>query len=757
MNRRRGSRRLAGRVLAATGAVVLLAAGFVQRAEPAARHAVPLARPDGADFGGQTTAQAFSAAHYGPSPLSQPAAFAAALAAGARQAAAVPEARGPGLGAAWQLRGPATLYANDPARSGSLTELGFRSLAGRITAVATTPGQPDLVYAGAADGGVWRSTDAGAHWTPVFDTQPTLAIGGIAIDPSDPSRVYVGTGEANTNADAFYGDGMYATDDAGAHWRHVSLPGVLTVFHVEVAAPTPGHPERVFAATNDGLWLSTDDGRSYANVELPTNAAHTGVYTATPFGNFVTDVRVRPGHPGEVLAVVGWRRGRAPDAAGVPDSVGNGFYRSTSYGAPGTFTYLPQTEPAGLGVPGNNANPYASSDPIGRTSIAYSADGKYLWAVVQDAGTFDGETFQGVPLPASTSVLNGVYLSPDASATSWVPKGNTETFAAAPGSALTVLQGLLYGPGVQSWYEQWIAVDPGDDNRVLVGLEEVYEAVANATAPAGYAGWRTVARYWNACVLVNFDCSTVPGPVYAGATTHPDQHGYAFVRLPSGATRLYTGSDGGMFRQDSHVTDLGYTGYDNSSWSYLNTGLATTQPYYAQEGSDGTVYAGLQDNGEEKLAPGSTRGDEIYGGDGFDTAVVPGNSKQVYEEYVYGQTSVSTDGGLTWFPDAPCDAGDPTMYQFATPFVLDPTNADHVVIAGRVVHESTRGVATDTEATANCAGSTGVGVDWSNTYDLGPSVVATHPEVRGGGVNNVATAVAVRGAYAYVPYCGVCD
>src|SRR5262249_13890608 len=140
----------------------------------------------------------------------------------------------------------------------------------------------------------------------------------------------------------------------------------------------------------------------------------------------------------------------------------------------------------GLGVPNNNANGATpSSDPIGRTSISYSADGQYLWAVVQDAGNMNNEVVVGGPLPAKNSVLNGVYVSTSGSTgQDWVPKANSQVFGSAPGSGLVVQQADLYGPGVQSWYDQWIAVDPGDPNRVLVGLEEIYEAIANQYTPA---------------------------------------------------------------------------------------------------------------------------------------------------------------------------------------------------------------------------------------------------------------------------------
>lgn len=721
-------------------------------------HANASGGPDAGEAAEEMAAQqAFAAKHYGNLGLANPTVLSAAIQRGITQAGRVATSRR--FDHRWQIRGPVRYHADDPQRSGDLTNLGFHNLSGRVTSLATTDRRPDLVWVGTAGGGVWRSNDDGKTWSPKFDHKGTLAIGSVAIDPRDPDRVYVGTGEPNTNADAYYGNGMYVTDDGGTHWHHVRLPGVLTVFHVEAAAPSPGFPKgRVFAATSRGLWLSTDHGRSYHNVKLPTNAAHKGIYTKTAFGNFVTDVRVRPHHANQVVAVVGWRRGSHPNPSGTPDSVGNGFYQSTKSGAVGSFHFVPQDPVSGLGVPGNNANDATpSSDPIGRTSLAYSADGKYLWAVVQDAGNFNEELFVGLPLPASNTVLNGVYVSTTGDpGKNWVPKANAQVLGGSPGSGLVLEQAALYGPGVQSWYDQWIAVDPNDDNRVLLGLEEVYEAVGDQYTPGAPAQWRTVSRYWNGCALLSgVDCSTIPGPTYAGDTTHPDQHAVAFVtRQGSAKTKLYTGSDGGVFSQESHATDLGYTGYDNSSWHWLNLGLATTQPYYAVEGSDGTVYAGLQDNGEVKMLPGSTRGDEVFGGDGFDTAVVPGNSNIVYEEYTYGDISVSTDGGSSWSDIIPCEPSSTTS-QFATPFLLDPKNSNHIVEVGRYIDESVDGPNTVGGSSEN-----GQCVDpgsWKVSYDLGASPVANSPGVSGGGVNNVATAVTVYGAKMYVPFCGLCD
>ena len=179
--------------------------------------------------------QAFAAAHYGALGLASPRALSAAIEQGVQAAARIPTSSQ--FSKNWKIRGPLTYRADDPSRSGTLTNLGFHNLSGRVTSLATTPKQPGLVWVGTAGGGVWRSLDQGKHWTAMFDRQGTTAIGSVAIDPNRPARVYVGTGEPNTNADAYYGNGMYVTNNSGKTWAHVHLPGVLTVFHVERRHP----------------------------------------------------------------------------------------------------------------------------------------------------------------------------------------------------------------------------------------------------------------------------------------------------------------------------------------------------------------------------------------------------------------------------------------------------------------------------------------------------------------------------------------
>src|SRR5579864_460489 len=116
-----------------------------------------------------------------------------------------------------------------PASAGAsyLTNLHWRMIGpfrgGRALAVTGVPGQPNHFYFGAVDGGVWESPDAGRTWTPIFDKQDVGSIGAIAVAPSDPSTIYVGTGEADMRSDIAYGDGMYKSTDAGKTWSHIGL------------------------------------------------------------------------------------------------------------------------------------------------------------------------------------------------------------------------------------------------------------------------------------------------------------------------------------------------------------------------------------------------------------------------------------------------------------------------------------------------------------------------------------------------------
>ncbi len=209
-------------------------------------------------------------------------------------------------------------------------EMHWRSIGpfrgGRTRAVAGVPGTPDTLYIGVCDGGVWRSTDYGRTWTPIFDGQPTGSIGAIAVAPSDPSTLYVASGEGLQRPDLSVGDGVYRSTDGGATWTHV---GLADGQQIPSLAVDPRDPRRVFAAVlghpygpnaERGLFRTTDGGASWEKVLFLD--ADTGA----------DDVVVDPAHP-DVVYVTFWQGRQGPWEYGNDYGGGNGgIYKSTDGG-----------------------------------------------------------------------------------------------------------------------------------------------------------------------------------------------------------------------------------------------------------------------------------------------------------------------------------------------------------------------------------------------------------------------------------------
>src|SRR5512132_2483092 len=95
--------------------------------------------------------------------------------------------------------------------------------AGRVVAVTGVPGQPQHFYFGSVNGGVWETSDAGRTWQPIFDSQPIGSIGALAVAPSNPKVIYVGTGEADMRSDIAQGEGMFTSVDGGKTWSQIGL------------------------------------------------------------------------------------------------------------------------------------------------------------------------------------------------------------------------------------------------------------------------------------------------------------------------------------------------------------------------------------------------------------------------------------------------------------------------------------------------------------------------------------------------------
>jgi photosystem II stability/assembly factor-like uncharacterized protein len=249
--------------------------------------------------------------HAAQFPLLSVTAAALLLGAAIATAAAPPPAPPPGPGPVlaevpWRMVGP------------------FRG--GRTRAVSGVPGQPDTFYVGAVNGGVWKTDDAGRTWFPVFDAQPTQSIGAIAVAPSAPETVYVGSGEGLMRPDLSVGDGVYRSDDGGRHWTHVGLDFAQQIPELAV---DPRNPQRVFAAVQGhpfgpnadrGLYRSEDGGAHWVRVLAIDE--HTGA----------NGVVIDPAHPDVVYATF-WEGRLGPWEDGNEfNGTAGGIYKSTDAG-----------------------------------------------------------------------------------------------------------------------------------------------------------------------------------------------------------------------------------------------------------------------------------------------------------------------------------------------------------------------------------------------------------------------------------------
>jgi len=218
-----------------------------------------------------------------------------------------------------------------------LSGLHWRSIGpyrgGRTRAVAGVPSQPNVFYIGVCNGGVWKTTDYGTTWQPIFDDQPTGSIGSIAVAPSDANVVYVASGEGLHRPDLSIGDGIYRSNDAGKTWKHLGLRDGQQIPQLAV---DPRDPDKVFAAVaghpygpnkERGIFRSTDGGQSFEKVLPAGDNENVGG----------ADVLIDPSNPDVVYAAL-WEARISPWENVEWHGGNGGIFKSTDGGK--TFQQL---------------------------------------------------------------------------------------------------------------------------------------------------------------------------------------------------------------------------------------------------------------------------------------------------------------------------------------------------------------------------------------------------------------------------------
>ena len=661
----------------------------------------------------------------------------------AKQAAALPQAE---KGRTWKGIGP---FGQDDPSTYPTGGTRFARGAGMGAAAAVDPRDSSgrTLFIGTM-GGLWHSTDGGVNWQVRGDgTFVRSAVGAVAIDPERPNDVYVGTGIAlaTLSGDA-PGSGVYVSHDGGVHFSRPAK-NVLG-YGVNVITPTS---TGVLVGTSHGLYVSSDHGASFRRVVLPSNATHTAPSTGA-YSDWITAIVANPRVPKEVTVAVGLPYGKRMGPDGKPLSPGNGLYRSTS-GATGAFPYFA----GGAGL----TNPEASTDPLGRIVLAYgrSDETPVLWALVQDAGLLNKAqpggldivgTTTGKSLNASNTLLNGLYRSENDGLT-WTLKATPASLTGSPNSGLGIYPALGYGIGVQAFYNLWLAVDPRNSSQVFFGLEEVFSSVANTGPNPGLGQFDIIQKYWDVCGTTTYLENVYTGttcpdgtPYYGGPATHPDQHVGIIAKTPNGI-RLYTGNDGGFFRQDSHALQDGRNGFDQDTWADMNH-LPTVQPYHIARTPAGQYVTALQDNGGGLFTPGGVN-TLISSGDGV-LAMATSNPDVFYTSAQGAILYVTKDRGKHITEIQP----DLTAAGFTSPIVMDPLDENHLVAAAQDVQETTKGPNTTT--LIDPVAYTVVSTDWTKTFDAGTSPY-TNPATNKA-IKWTSQALAVRGAAIYDAVCGLC-
>ena len=239
--------------------------------------------------------------------------------------------------------------------------IGPANMGGRINDFAVVEADPNIVFAATASAGVWRTTNNGVTWEPVFDEQPVSSIGDIAVAPSDPSIVWVGSGESNNRQSSSWGNGVYKSTDGGDSWTNVGLEDTLHIGRIVIH---PTNPEVVYVAATGHLWGPNDDRGLYKT----TDGGQT--WTNTLFidrDTGMTDVAMDPVSPGTLYAASYQRRRTAFGFSG--GGPGSGIYKTTNGGE--SWRRLTDGLPDGI---------------TGRVGLdIYRSDPRIVYAVVQNA------------------------------------------------------------------------------------------------------------------------------------------------------------------------------------------------------------------------------------------------------------------------------------------------------------------------------------------------------------------------------------
>jgi photosystem II stability/assembly factor-like uncharacterized protein len=344
---------------------------------------------------------------------------------------------------------------------------------GRTVAISGIPEQPNVFYMAAVNGGVWKTTDSGNTWTPIFDDQTSGSVGALAVAPSDPNILYVGSGEGLQRPDLAVGDGLYKSIDAGKTWTHLGLRDAQQITAIVI---DPKNPDRVLVSVEGhpygpnverGVFRSLDGGRNFEKVLYKDE--NTGA----------ADLVMDPSNP-QILFAALWAARVAPWEIRSGESFvipGSGLYKSTDGGT--TWRAITKGLPtsaelARIGIAVSRSNPkrmYLTLESKKEPGIYRSDDAGESWQFVNADHRIGGRGPGAMGIAVSPDNQDLIYV---ANTTTWKSTDAGKTFIGFKGA-----------PGGDDYQRLWI----NPENSQIIALTADQGAVISVNGGATWSSW----------------------------------------------------------------------------------------------------------------------------------------------------------------------------------------------------------------------------------------------------------------------------
>lgn len=382
---------------------------------------------------------------------------------------------------------------------------------GRVNTVSGVPGQPDTFYFGSVGGGVWKSTNSGRTWTPVFDSQPIASIGAIGVAPSNPNIVYAGSGEADMRSQISYGNGMYKSTDAGSTWTHIGLDGTRQIGRVIV---DPKNPNTVFVAAlghayganpDRGVYRSRDGGAAWEKVLFKNDNVG------------AIDLAFDP-QTSQIIYASLWNTRRPPWSIYPPSyGPGGGVFKSTDGG--NTWQQLTNGLPTdglgriGIAVASTNRNRIYAIVDAKAGGLYRSDDGGGTWSKISGDNRIWGRGWYFCKTVVDPKNPDMVYV------------GNTSLYRSTDaGKSWTPIKGA---PGGDDYHQLWIY--PDDPKRMILASDQ--GAVVSVDGAATWSSWynQPTAELYHAAADYRFPYWVTGSQQDSGAVGVPTRSNHAEI------------------------------------------------------------------------------------------------------------------------------------------------------------------------------------------------------------------------------------